>query len=419
MKAFVGGCLVALAACTNQVGTIDLDLTTAPGSTLLDALQRLRVTITDPLVVVEADRTDGGFDLALEIEATGSAATVIVEGFDSSNALLATGSSPPFGLSAVNARIVVYMAPPLTIGSAPTRLPAARTGVASTKLSYGFALAGGADADDTQTDAIFIYNAFDHSLLAGLAMPAPRAFQAMGTATNDAVLLFGGEGSDGAPTGSLWRYDTTVAPSGSYQILEEHGELARSDATMLELASELHLITGTPPIDVTFNAPVARTDVASVGRYGGRIDDVVVLGGDPAIQLRDGVFTPLGFSVDPTDSATTVGNTVVFASGRGDTELAVVGADGIPAFLDVMSTVRRDPAIAATDRFIVIAGGRDAADQPIATADIFAIDFTPIATIDCFARSGATAHALPNGQIAIVGGEPANDLIELFTPPPP
>jgi hypothetical protein len=63
-----------------------------------------------------------------------------------------------------------------------------------------------------------------------MVMPAPRAFQTAATATNDGVLLFGGEGTDGAPTGTLWRFDTTIAPNGAYQILEEHVELARSGA---------------------------------------------------------------------------------------------------------------------------------------------------------------------------------------------
>jgi len=58
---------LALCACTGTVGTIDLRLTTAPDSHVLDAVQRLRVTITNPRQVVEAGRSGSGFSIVLEV----------------------------------------------------------------------------------------------------------------------------------------------------------------------------------------------------------------------------------------------------------------------------------------------------------------------------------------------------------------
>src|SRR5207244_5019841 len=98
-------------------------------STVLDGVQRLRVTITDPLTVVEANRGASGFDLALDVDASGGPGTLIVEGFDDGSALIATGASPPFAVAAIDARIVVYMAAPFSIEPSPSPLPAARIGM--------------------------------------------------------------------------------------------------------------------------------------------------------------------------------------------------------------------------------------------------------------------------------------------------
>ncbi|HEX7840361.1 MAG TPA: hypothetical protein VF469_22940, partial [Kofleriaceae bacterium] len=103
---------LVLGACTGTTGTIALDLATAPDSHLLDTVQRLRVTITDPHQVVEATRTASGFDLALEVDATATSGGLIVEGFDASGALIACGQSPRFPVAAINAHVVVYMAAP-------------------------------------------------------------------------------------------------------------------------------------------------------------------------------------------------------------------------------------------------------------------------------------------------------------------
>jgi hypothetical protein len=416
---------VAASACSGRVGTIDLSLTTAPGSTVLDAVQRLRITITNPLVVVESPRTANGFDIVLDVEAVGGAGQLIVEGFDAGDALIATGMSPPFAISAIDASVVIYVAAPLTIAPAPLKLPVARVGVSSTSLSYGFAIAGGEDEATMPSDSIFIYNAFDHSLLSGMPMPAVRAFQTMATSSNDGVLLFGGVDATGAATGTLWRFDSNARPNGGYQILEERPDLARSGTPAINIASELHVITGTPPIELTFDTAVALTDPASLGGNAAVavIDgaSIAVFGGDPVVRLRDGAYDSLALSVDLDDSAVAIGGRIAFVGGGADTELAVVDADtGAATFVEVLSTVRHGAATAATDRFVVIAGGTDAADVTIATADILsAIDLSFVATIPCLARAGATALVLPNGQIAIVGGEPANDLLELFTPPPP
>jgi len=73
---------LALCACTGTTGTLQLQLVTAPDSQLLDAVERLRLTITNPRQVVESARTAGGFDLALEVDASDATGALVVEGFD-------------------------------------------------------------------------------------------------------------------------------------------------------------------------------------------------------------------------------------------------------------------------------------------------------------------------------------------------
>ncbi|RPH53953.1 MAG: hypothetical protein EHM89_19280, partial [Acidobacteria bacterium] len=76
---------------------------------------------------------------------------------------------------AIDGRIIIYMAPPLSVGAAPLSLAPARTELATGTLPYGVIFAGGRVASGEASDAVTIYSSFDHSLAAGLALPAPRA----------------------------------------------------------------------------------------------------------------------------------------------------------------------------------------------------------------------------------------------------
>lgn len=425
MRALV---LAACAACSGQVGTIQLELTTAPGSTILDGVQHLRVTLTAPHAVVEADRTPSGFDLALDLDATGAAGSLIVEGFDANGSLVAAGRSPPFPVAAISAKIVIYMAAPLSIGGSPSRLASPRSGVAVAALTYGIVIAGGQDATNAKTDAIFIYNSYDHSLLAGMAMPAPRALQSVGVGTNNVVYLFGGVGADDVPTGTFWRFDSSVPPTGSYTILSEDTALARSATSTIQLDTDRFVITGSPPLDLQFNAVTARTDVVSLSTNAASLviggTPIALFAGSPIQRVRDNTFDTLAVSAEATAIAAPLPNGRIVFAGPGTPatrDLLVIAADSGEAtrMPELLSSVRQNAAVAATAQFLVVAGGTDLTGAAVATADIFdATTLAPIATVPCSARSGASAFAMPNQQIAIVGGVPASDEIELFTPPP-
>lgn len=422
----LGLALACLAACAGETGTIQLELVVAPGSTLLDRVERLRVTITNPRSVVEATRGPDGIQLALDVEATGAAGALIVEGFDGGDALIAAGSSPPFPVAAINARVVVYVAEPLSIAPAVEKLPAPRAQLGTTALTYGLAIAGGADAAGVASDAMFIYNDYDHSLVAGRPMPAARAAPLLATGTNNGVYIFGGLGPDGVAAGTLWRFDTTAPPSGTYQEIETRAELARAGERAVPVGVERFVLTGAPPVDLSFAVLTARGDVPALSANAASVIQgdaaYALFAGDPIVRLRDDVFDTIAASAEPTATAAALPDgSVVFAGAGGTRDLLVVDpTGGSRRITDALSTVRRRAAVAATARHLVVAGGLDADGNPLATADILdATTLAPITTVPCAPRAGAAAHVFLNEQIILVGGEPATDLIELFTPPPP
>jgi hypothetical protein len=171
---------LALAACSGNVGTLHVTLTTAPGSHLLDGVQTLRLTVTDPHTVATAQRTGSGFDISLDLKATGAAGSLIVDGLDANGQLIATGASPPVPVSAIDAGVVIYMAAPNSVGAAPVGLPAARSELGVGSLGYGAIFAGGVDATGAPSDEVDVYNAYDQSLVEGMPMPSPRAGPALG-----------------------------------------------------------------------------------------------------------------------------------------------------------------------------------------------------------------------------------------------
>ena len=138
---------LVLAGCAGSGGTVQVSLVTAPDAHVLDSVQKLRLTLTQPRQVVEATRSGSGFDLALEFDAVADSGALIVEGFDATGGLVACGQSPKFPVAAISARVAVYMAAPRSFGLAPVALGGARSQVAGTALPYGAVFAGGQAAE--------------------------------------------------------------------------------------------------------------------------------------------------------------------------------------------------------------------------------------------------------------------------------
>jgi hypothetical protein len=422
---------LALCACSGATGTVTVELATAPDSRVLDGVTRLRVTLTTPRMVVEAARSGSGFDLSLEVDASSDNGAIIVEGLDAGGAVIAYGQTPEFTVGAITARVVVYMAAPRSIALSPRSLSDALTEVSSASLGFGAVITGGRTGAGALATGLAIYNAYDHSLVDGLPLPEARSGLAVATNAFGAVYLFGGIGPSGAASGTLWRFDTNAGPRGGYVTVSNNADVARSREAMVSVGSDRFLITGAPALMLERGTLSQRTDVGALPPVAAPLtlpdgQAAALFAGDPLLLFRAGEFTSLAAS-SATDAAL-----AALPDGRGlvigglDPEpqhdaLLVDGETGqITVVAGVLATARSSPSVAATRRYVIVAGGTDADGAPVATAEVLdARTLAPIVTLPVVARSGAFAIALSNDQVLIGGGSPASAQLELFTPEPP
>jgi Galactose oxidase, central domain len=417
--------LATLAGCaSSEIGTISLDLAVAPGSTLLDRVAQLRLTFTNPSQEIILDRTERGFDLSLDLEADGAVRSLIIDGFDAGGALVATGMSPPFPFAPIDAHIVVYMAAPMSIGAAPKALepPRARPSVA--QLSYGAVFAGGVDAAGGPSDAVQIYNAYDHTLVTGRPMPDKRTGATLAVTARNGVFVFGGTGPAGTPTGTLWFFDTTIAPAGNYAMLPEQPTLARTGRTAVALGGDQFLIGGAPPLALA-SGKVGETDrIAAIsggasltGSDGVTTAVVIEEATGALLRLRGSAAEPLGAQrKNGTVAALPGGRLVVFGGDAAPRDAVIVDAatGALTPVPDALAGAYATLAVAATPRFVVVAGvATGAADTQVELLDADTLAprlAAPLPVSDAI----IAAIALPNEQVLLVGAG-----LHLFTPSPP
>ncbi len=394
------------AACQGEVGTISLGLTTAPGSTLIDGVDRIRVRLTDPPQVVEAARVDGRFQLALEVEATGGPGQLVVEGLDASGRVIATGASPPFAVASLNARIVVYLAPPMSIEPAPVSLPGARSQVAAVALPYGAILAGGRDPGGTVVSDLAVYNAYDHTLTAGLALPAPRAALSIAAGTGSGIYLFGGQDGAGASAGTAWRFDTAALPNGTYAQIADAPALARHAQTMVPIGADRFLVAGAPPLELTAQGVSIVGDVPELGPAGATTrNGAAVFAGAAGIAIaRDDSIRVVDASPRPGASVIALphGDAVVID----ETTATRVAADtGTPVAIPNVAAGCAAPSTVSTLRHVVV----------VCPAQTRIYDATSSAPLASIATGGVALAALTNDQVLLL----VNGQLALFTPPSP
>jgi hypothetical protein len=350
---------------------------------------------------------------------------LIVEGFDGAGALVACGQSPSFPVTAINARIVVYMAAPRSLAVAPVALATPRSEVSAAALGYGAVIAGGRDAAGPSS-AIAVYNAFDHSLIDGRALPEPRAGVAIATSNGDAY-LFGGLGPDDNPTGTLWRFDTTASPNGAYAMLGNQPALARAGQLMVPSLSG-YLVTGAPPLTIAGSGTiVARDDIAALPPAGAGVgipgNFSAIFVDQQLVRYRNDAFDTLGAGPGKaTAAALRDGRIVVFGGDPPSRDALVINATSgaVTPIPNALAIARSQPLLAVTPRHLLVARGTDAAGAPLASAELFdAATLAPIAMLPALARTGGFAIALPNDQVLLGGGTPASSQLELFTPEPP
>ncbi|MBP6634153.1 MAG: hypothetical protein KA297_32365 [Kofleriaceae bacterium] len=449
VSALVATAAMAMAACTGEVGTLSVEIVTAPGSTVLATATRLRATLSAPRTVVEADRGEAGFDLDLEVPADGRAGALVVEALDAAGNVVAVGRTPLFPVGAITAEIAVYLAGPGTLAAAPVALTTPRRAVALTALPFGALIAGGRDGAGVPIAAVDIYNVYIHDLQPGAPMPAPRSELAVAAGAGDFVYLMGGVDAAGTPSGELLRFDTSVAPAGSYQQLDNNPALARSGHGIAPLGFERFLVTGEPvalfegltgafdplsaisrlpPVALTVQnqtLPDAPVYTVAVGEGAGASGIVRLAGAQFSELGADGIGLRTGHGAVGTADAR-----VVVIGGRDTNGLLTSalridpGGGSIETIPDALVTAREGAAIAGNGEILLVAGGRDSSGEIVPTAEVF--DLATMASLAVIpmviGRAEARAVALGNAQIAIFGGVDsagqAIGTIELFTPSP-
>jgi hypothetical protein len=429
---------IAMTGCLGDTGTVSVALVTAPGSPLLSSVERIRLTLSEPRTVVEARRGAQGFSLALEASADGDPGALAVECFDAADRLVGYGRSPAFALGPITARIVVYIAAPASMAEAPVKLAASRFEVASARLSYGAIIVGGRDNGNAVRPEIEIYNAFDHTLRRGLDLPQPRAGATVATTIDGQVYILGGLGPDNLPKGTSWRFDSNVAPAGSFVELTPD-ETGRAGQRAIAISISQFLLTGAPAVldagsmmitPVAGLAALPRDATAVV--VGDRV--VVIAAGSIVARYRDGIFDQLAIP-----AAVRTGHAVVTTS---DGQAAVIGGelqgeltrDAVKidpisgagtTISNVLETPRRRAAVTRAGNRILVAGGIEASGNISSTAEILdAETLAHLATISMLGpRAEAVAETLPNDQVLLIGGIDGRgrptDVLELFTPGPP
>ena len=427
--------LLALAACTSTKGTLDLQLATAPGSDLLSAIHRIRLTLTSPAAVFEATRTANGLDLSFEIDAVETNGVIYIEGFDESDAPIVGGQSPPFPLAGSDGTVVIYVAPAYSILPAPAALSPARSRVAGTAVIYGAVLAGGLDEAGAPSASMAIYNIYDHTIGYGENMPVRRADVTLAANDSAGVYVLGGTDEAAASTSTLHRFQTNIAPDGAYVDLGPHPGLESSGQRAVRIGGDTFFVTGAQPALLAAStitpistladvpaaaAPALATDGTalaafvrdgSVGYYdaAGGIGEVAL----PSIDAGRAIV-----------AGSEPGTAIVVGGSTRDLYVVSFASQTATVHANALSVARRAPTIARTSRHILVAHGLDENGDVIATADILdATTLQLLGTQPVDPRTNAVALPMPNDQILITGGDypggVPDGLVELFTPPVP
>ena len=289
------------------------------------------------------------------------------------------------------------------------------------------------------SSAVTVYNVYNHDFQIGKELPLARAQIAIFPGARNRIYLFGGTNSSGNALATATGFNTAVAPAGSYFELTSADSLARSGATAASIGPDLGIVgDGTAVvIDGLAQKATAIPDAFILNGTLTRSKNIVLAvgagtGTTGAARVNSQSATELGAP----PQAQRTGHRAVALSG--DDVLIVGGSvDGIASpdglrylaaseeftiITDLLPIGRNQPAVAVTDRYIIVAGGIDQNGDIYPSVDVIRVsDLSNVATLDLTVpRTDAHAIPLANGQVLIVGGRDLNGdpiaILELFTP---
>ncbi|ACY17210.1 hypothetical protein [Haliangium ochraceum] len=451
----------ALLGACERTGTITVQLATAPDSAVLDAATRVRLRLTEPPAEFEAERaSDGSFDLALDVAAEDVLGAIVFEAYDAGGELVAYGSTPPLPIAGITADITLYAAAPMSMAATPTPLAmegaSARTAMGAAAVPYGALLVGGRDGAGAASSALTSYSVYEHEFVHVGELPGARVAPAVASGARDAVFVFGGLDENQVARDTLYSLiGGTSSRAAALELRTEGSELGRSGAAMSALGGERFGVSGDPAVLVDGIAGEARVwegapalaGTAVSGVVGGVVRTLFAGAGNgeagawifasdsfamPEVPSIDGEDAPLwrtghGSALLPDGSAVVVGGRLTRDEGSSALPAAGVRVDlaGLRAEPGPrLATPRVDAAVAATESYLVVAGGSDEAGAVLADVELFAADdLAPVAVLPLVVpRTGAVAVPLGNGQVLIAGGSDASGApvatAELFTPRP-
>lgn len=432
--------VACLLGCSGQSGTIVIDVLEPPDSGLLARVSRVRATFSNPERVLEVERdAEGELALELELEADGSIGSLRLEGFDEGDALIAVGRTGPLPLSAIDAELAVFMAPPLSVEPSSAELDPPRFDFGAQELSYGAVLVGGRDAAGAVAD-LDVFSTYLHQFQAGAELPEPLSEPMVMAGSNATVYIVGGRNQDDEPVARGYGFQTSASPAGAYYPLLVGDEVAQAGKAVAPIGRELYFIAGTPALlvdgyqsrvtavssDLALEgqaAPVVMDDRIQVFVAGENVASGAALYGIEAITPLEG---PAELLRSEHDALLLPSGTVLVLGGSIDglvTRSAVRFSPDEQDFevFDLLQTPRRNPGVALTNSYLIVAGGADEAGLPIADVEIFDVETLSLrATLPLHVpRIDPHALWLSNGQVMIVGGRDADGnpiaTVEIFT----
>ncbi len=362
--------LAFVAACSDDA-PLSLDVRAALGPDPFAGATQIRVRATDQptpskTVPLGADRAAPSIEIP-----EGRKTAIAVELLDDAGTVVARGETPTFvsrpsartRRTVLLGRVASFGVPPDPLG-APTALVPARTFpcVAKVDDAFGVLIAGGRGADGAPSGALQLYETGVHTLVDAVEpLPDPRSELACGVvidpkSTAPILILAGGRDASGQPSSRIDVFAPATSEPPYFATLLAAGDpaRARAGAASAVVGSTLFAVGGLGPGEVPTQGALAVT----LG------DDTLVLRTWPGALPRAGATATVGAD----------GKTVLVAGGgpAGQPLLErILGESGDVPPGTSMQARRDHAAVLLADGRLVLLGGTDGAGAPLASATIY------------------------------------------------